>query len=72
MSLLNKGPKDNSRKKGIAAQLKQKKHEEAKVRQAEASRCTPQQQLARLDAGGFASKKERAKLAKKLSVGKGR
>lgn len=70
MSLTNKGPKNNSNKKGVSAALLDQKRKEALERQAAADQRTPVQQLARLDAGGFAAEKERTKLGKLIMKGK--
>lgn len=59
-----KGPKTSFPiAKGIARRVKEAKRAEAEARQAERDARTPAQQLARLDAGGFAAVKERAQLA---------
>lgn len=46
-------------------EAKQKRQDEAAVRQAAAEARTPAQQIARLDAKGYVATKERAKLAAK-------
>jgi hypothetical protein len=63
-------PKDNSRKKGIPAQIKAARRAEAEARNADYAKLTPAQKLAKLDAGGFAATKQRAKLAQQLTEGK--
>ena len=57
-----KGPKKNHRK-GIAAAAKLAKRERAEKRQLEYSKLTLAQKLAKLDAGGYAAKKQRARLS---------
>ena len=48
----------------IADKHKDKKHEDAIVRQKTRKQRSNKQQLAKLDAGGYTAKKERAKLEK--------
>jgi len=57
-----KGPRKNH-KRGIDEQQKAQRKLEAETRQAEYNKLTPQEKLARLDAGGFTASKQRAKLA---------
>lgn len=49
-------------KKGIARAMLQAKRDEAKTRQAEYNKLTTAEKIAKLDAGGFVAKKQRAKL----------
>lgn len=62
MSMLKTGPKDNSRKKGIAAAHKDALKVEAATRQEAYSKLTPAEKLAKLE--GFTATKQRAKLKK--------
>lgn len=62
-----KGPRTN-RTKGILKQAKAQRKLEAEQRQAEYNKLTPQQKLAKLDAGGFTATKERAKLLAQLGA----
>ena len=62
--------KDNSRRKGVPAAWKAQRQAEAKVRQEAYDKLTPQQKLAKLDAGGFAASKQRAKLAAQIAAEK--
>lgn len=63
-----RGPKKNH-KKGIAAEYKAMKRTEAQARDAANAKLTPQQKLAKLDAGGFTATKQRARLQKQISGG---
>jgi Spy/CpxP family protein refolding chaperone len=60
--LIAKKPKNNSNKKGIPDQLKAARRAEAEARNAEYAKLTPEQKLARLDAGGFRAEKQRTQL----------
>jgi hypothetical protein len=62
---LSQGKKDNSRRKGIPAQLKDAKRTEATARQTAYDKLTIDEKIARLDAGGFIATKQRAKLVAK-------
>lgn len=61
MDLRASGPKKNH-KKGIANAAKEQKRKEAEVRQECYRLMTPEQKVARLDAGGFTATKERYKI----------
>lgn len=70
--LLSTGkPKNNSNKKGVPEQLKAARRTEAEARNAEYAKLTPAQKLAKLDAGGFAATKQRAKLVLQIADIKG-
>ena len=62
------GPKRNH-KKGIAASMLDAKRASAVARQTEYSKLTVSQKIAKLDAGGFHAKKQRAKLNALLGAG---
>lgn len=69
--LLSTGkPKNNSNKKGVPNQLKAARKAEADARQVEYSKLTNGQRLAKLDEGGFAAKKQRAKIMQQIAEGK--
>jgi hypothetical protein len=55
--------KKTNHKKGISLALKQSKQAEAKIRQDIYNMLTTTQKIAKLDKGGYAAKKQRAKLA---------
>lgn len=61
-----RGPRKNHTK-GILNQAQAQRKLEAETRQAEYNKLTPQQKLDLLDAGGFAAKKQRAKLQAQLA-----
>jgi hypothetical protein len=63
-------PKNNSNKKGVPTQLKAARRAEAEARNVEYSKLTNGQRLAKLDAGGFAATKQRAKIMQKIAEGK--
>ena len=48
--------------KPVTAQQRQTRREEAEIRQAEYNKLTPSQKLARLDAGGFVARRQRARI----------
>lgn len=70
MELKSGKKKDNTRKSGAQNQAIQAKREEANQRSEAYSKLTATQKLAKLDAGNFAAKKQRAKLEKQISGGK--
>lgn len=58
-----RGPKKNHRK-GIAAARKAEKRVKAETMQLSYSKLTIDEKIAKLDAGGYAAKKQRARLEK--------
>jgi len=64
------GVKDNSRKKGVLTQEATRRREEAQIRQSEYNKLTPEQKLAKLDAGGFRAERQRAKLTQQIEAAK--
>lgn len=62
LSLLRGRGIRKNHKKGIAAQAKERKRLEAELRQAAYNTLTPEQKMAKLEAGGFTASKQMYKL----------
>lgn len=60
-----RGPKDNSRRKGVPAMRKEQRRKDGEVRQAAYNKLTTAEKIAKLDAGGHAATKQRARLLAK-------
>jgi len=52
---------------GITKNVREERRKQAEERNAEYAKLTVEQKLAKLDAGGFAAKKQRAKLTAALN-----
>lgn len=59
------GKKDNSRRKGIPAQKREKRHREAIARQKIYEALTIEQKIAKLDEGNFTATRQRHRLLMK-------
>lgn len=52
---------------GMTKKMREERRLQAETRNAEFAKLTPEQKLAKLDAGGFAAKKQRAKIQASLT-----
>lgn len=62
MDFRPRGKKDNSKRRGVPAQIRDQKRLEATARQTSYDKLTVKEKIEKLDRGGYAAKKQRTKL----------